>query len=299
MSLLGTVSKEAQLARQELREGRFQRSLALLAATSAAVSGFEAYVQHQRGDFNDRWMWTPIWLTPPTVVAGIATIFSKRAGKTLLPAVSLASLADGFVGFWYHIQGIRRLPGGFRLGQYNIVMGPPVFAPLLLGIVGVTGLIASMLRRESPKPKPSLMPIGRSRLQRDISHGRFQQGMALTSAAFAVLAGGEAYFEHLRGSYNDPLMWTPVYVTPPMAGAAVAAAVSGRVARGVLPIASAVTFLDGMLGFFLHLRGLYRMPGRLHNLRFNITMGPPLFAPLLFTAVGLLGMIASLLRRER
>ena len=30
-------------------EGRFQRSTALIAAFSAIVSGFEAYVQHQRG----------------------------------------------------------------------------------------------------------------------------------------------------------------------------------------------------------------------------------------------------------
>jgi hypothetical protein len=122
--------------------------------------------------------------------------------------------------------------------------------------------------------------------------------MALVSAAFAVLAGGEAYFEHLRGSYNQPVMWTPVWVTPPMVGAAVGSAFSRRIATRVLPVAAAVTFLDGVLGFALHLRGIYRMPGRFSNLRFNITMGPPLFAPLLFTAVGLLGMTASLLRRR-
>lgn len=278
---------------------------------SAVVSGFEAYIQHQRGDFNDRWMWTPVWLTPPTAAAGLAAMVSKRAARTALPAASLVSLIDGVLGFIYHIRGIRRLPGGFKLGQYNVVMGPPIFAPLLLGTVGMTGLIASMLRRETSDPHPALPLKGEGifsrqhgvfgRLKRDesdIEHGRFQQGMALTSAIFAVLAGGEAYFEHLRGSYNQAVMWTPVLVTPPMVGAAVGSAFSQRIATQVLPVAAAVTFLDGVLGFALHLRGIYRMPGRFDNFRFNITMGPPLFAPLLFTAVGLLGMTASLLRRR-
>jgi hypothetical protein len=58
-----------------------------------------------------------------------------------------------------------------------------------------------------------------------------------------------------------------------------------------------VTFLDGLLGFLLHLQGIQRMPGGFRNLQFNFTMGPPLFAPLLFSSVGLLGFLAALLRR--
>ena len=123
--------------------------------------------------------------------------------------------------------------------------------------------------------------------------------MALASAFLAILAGGEAYLEHLRGSYNQRVMWTPVAVTPPMVAAALGAARSARVARRVLPITSIVTFLDGMLGFILHLRGVKRMPGSFENLEFNVTLGPPLFAPLLFCAVGLLGLMAALLRREK
>ena len=122
--------------------------------------------------------------------------------------------------------------------------------------------------------------------------------MALISASLALLAGGEAYFEHLRGSYNQRWMWTPVWVTPPMLGAAVGSMRSPRIAHRVLPVVSLVTFFDGLLGFFLHLRGIRHMPGGFSNIGFNVTMGPPLFAPLLFTAVGLLGFIASLLRRE-
>jgi hypothetical protein len=83
-----------------------------------------------------------------------------------------------------------------------------------------------------------------------------------------------------------------------MVVAGIAAAINRRAAHLLLPIVSFATLVDGALGFLLHLQGLFRMPGGARNLRFNVVMGPPLFAPLLFSAVGLLGLIATLLRRR-
>ena len=302
----------ARLTRAEIREGRFQRGMAIMAAFAAIVSGFEAYMQHLRGAFSHWLMWTPVVLTPVVSLAAGAAVFSRNAAKRLLPLVSLITLADGVLGFIFHIRGIQRMPGGIKVGQYNIVMGPPIFAPLLMCTVGVLGGLASLLRRE----KLDLLdaPVRRRRRGRrktesdtespagrltfDIAHGRFQQGFALLSVFFAFLAGGEAYFAHLRGSFNQRVMWAPVWVTPVMMLAGIGAARSRRIARAVLPLTSAVTFLVGGLGFILHLRGLWRMPGRLGNIEFKLMLGPPLFAPLLFCAVGLLGLIAALLRRE-
>ncbi len=296
--------RDIERAEQDIRQGQLQRSMALIAGFAAIVSGFESYTQHQRGHFSNRLMWTPVWLMPLVVLASCIALFRKRAAQTVLPFVSLAALADGVIGFVYHLRGIARLPGGWKVGRYNIVMGPPIFAPLLMSSVGILGILASLFRREpvggaaARAAKQPSMQAAEPDLKQEIAHGRFQQGMALISAALAVLAGGEAYFEHLRGSYNQRIMWTPVWVTPPMLGAAVGSIRSPRIAHRVLPAASLVTFLDGLLGFFLHLRGIKRMPGGFSNIGFNITMGPPLFAPLLFTAVGLLGFIASLLGRE-
>ena len=94
-------------------------------------------------------MWTPVWLTPPTVAGRAGALIQRAAARVLLPLLSLVSLVDGLVGFVYHLRGIERLPGGFRLGQYNVVMGPPIFAPLLTCMVGVLGLLAGLLRRET------------------------------------------------------------------------------------------------------------------------------------------------------
>jgi hypothetical protein len=308
------AGREIALAEREIREGRFQRSMALIAAFSAIVSGFEAYVQHQRGAFNHWLMWTPVWLTPPTALVSAVALVSERVARRVLPVIALVSLADGVIGFWYHLRGIGKLPGGWKLGQYNIVMGPPIFAPLLTCMVGLLAGLAGLLRRERfDLPAPDVVrardairrlvqredpPSALDQFAAAVAHGRFQRRLALTSAFFAILAGGEAYFEHLRGSFNQRVMWTPVWVTPFMVLAAVGAAASERLARLVLPVVSLVTLLDGMLGFLLHLRGIRQMPGGFANLRFNITMGPPLFAPLLFSSVGLLGFIAALLRRK-
>jgi hypothetical protein len=309
----GRFSRELTLARTELRDGRFERSMALMTAFAAIVSGWEAYAQHLRGAFSHWLMWTPVGLTPPTVIAAVAALVSDRAARRVLPALAVASLVDGVVGFVFHLRGIDRMPGGWKLGQYNVVMGPPIFAPLLTCTVGVVGLLAGLLRPEKAHDSPwdeqleALLrdlwnaPRPRGRPARsfaaNVARGRFQRTMALVSAGFAVLAGGEAYFEHLRGSFNRRLMWTPIWVTPPMVVAGIAAAFSQRVAEYVLPWTAAVTFLDGLLGFGLHLQGIQRMPGGFRNMQFNFTMGPPLFAPLLLSSVGLLGFIAALVRR--
>lgn len=327
------AQKEALEARQEIRDGYFQRSMAAVTGLSAVASGFEAYVQHRRGAFSHWLMWTPVVLTPPTAAVAGAALVSERVARKVLPVLSVVTLVDGVLGFAYHIRGIQRMPGGFKLGRYNIVMGPPVFAPLLMCTVGVAGVLAGFLRREGHGPalggrgkvgefsagagarlgglwqwmadsargggKGVLKGKVRSRgLPQRIAHGRFQQLMAGTAAGFAVLAGGEAYFEHLRGSFENWVMWTPVILTPPMVAAGVGAVLSERVARTVLPAASAAVFADGLVGFALHVRGIQRMPGGLKNLEFNVTMGPPAFAPLLLCAVGLMGMVASLLRRK-
>jgi hypothetical protein len=301
MSFWKQITDETRLARREIRQGRFERSMALVTGFAAIVSGFEAYTQHQRGAFKDPFMWTPVALTPPTLLATIAAVLKPRSARGFLRLLSLAWLADGLIGTALHIRGIGRLPGGFKLGQYNVVIGPPIFAPLLSAMVGVLGFCGSLLRPEVAHPRiaalrPSRRRTSKTEFGAGISRERFQQVMALTTAAFGALAGGEAYFEHLRGSFNQRWMWTPIWLTPPTVIAALAAARSARIAARVLPALSIAAFADGMIGFVLHLRGIKRMPGHFTNLRFNAVMGPPLFAPLLLCSVGLLGLIASLLK---
>ena len=131
-----------------LRAGRMQKTLGLAAAAAAPPLAFEIYLEHYKGSFGDKWMWTPIWLTPPLTAAGIGGVYSQRIAKTALPAVSALYFLDGLIGIVTHVRGIREKPGGFREPTYNLVMGPPLLAPGSLCMVGALGLVAAVVKRE-------------------------------------------------------------------------------------------------------------------------------------------------------
>jgi hypothetical protein len=93
-------------------------------------------------------MWLPVALGPVGAAAGVAGFCSQRMAKTALPIASAAIVANGFQGTYLHARGIAQKPGGWRNARYNIEMGPPLLAPLLMTMVGGMGLLAALLRRE-------------------------------------------------------------------------------------------------------------------------------------------------------
>ena len=110
--------------------------------------GAEIYVNHYGGSFGNKWMWTPVVLSPALGAAGIAGVASERAARTWLPALSALYVANGALGMYLHLRGIARKPGGLREASYNLVMGPPLLAPGSLAMVGAIGLAAAVMRRE-------------------------------------------------------------------------------------------------------------------------------------------------------
>jgi hypothetical protein len=135
-------------ALRNIRHGRVQRSRALATAASALPLGLEIYMEHFKGSFGDKWMWTPIVLSPPLAAAGLAGYRSERAARTWLPAISALYALDGLIGVYTHIRGVQKRPGGFSEPTYNLIMGPPLLAPGSLAMVGGLGLAAPLFRRE-------------------------------------------------------------------------------------------------------------------------------------------------------
>jgi hypothetical protein len=132
----------------DVAHGRFERSLSGLTAFAAAVTTSEIYIEHYKASFGNKMMWSPIIVTPPLVVAGVAGVFSKKWAKTALPVTAAIYTLNGLVGEFFHIRGVARKPGGFKLASYNLPMGPPISAPGLMSVVGGMGLLAALLRRE-------------------------------------------------------------------------------------------------------------------------------------------------------
>ncbi|MFL6138599.1 MAG: hypothetical protein ACJ74O_12450 [Frankiaceae bacterium] len=133
---------------RDVRTGRFERSLSGLTAAGALITAAEIYFEHDSASFGNRMMWLPVALGPVGAAAGIAGVVSKRAAKTVLPLASAAIVANGLQGTWLHARGIGQKPGGWSNARYNLEMGPPLLAPLLMTMVGGMGLLAAVLRRE-------------------------------------------------------------------------------------------------------------------------------------------------------
>lgn len=281
-----------------LRQGRFQRSLALITAGSGAASTLEVAYEHYKGSYSNPVMYTPVALGGALTFVSFWAVFNGGPAVIALRAVSALTLIDGATGFIFHVRGIARKPGGWRLPLTNIIMGPPIFAPVLFGTAAYLGLMASYLQREGSAPAANPSYTG---WRRNLHHGRFQKHLAGVTALWTFCSGIEAWYSHYKSNFRYKAQWTPVLLSPVLLGASIGAIASGRVARTLLPAASTVAMLDGAIGFVYHARGIVRRPGgkelatRLHKLLY----GPPIFAPLLFAACGMLGLLSSLLRRER
>ncbi len=305
--------KDLEIIENQIREGHFQRSLSLLTAATSVVSGVEVAYEHYRGSYSRRVMYTPVILSVLLAGAGLAGFFSRWAARSILRLVSVVTLVDAGVGFYFHIRGIHRKPGGWRLPMTNMIMGPPIFAPLLFGTSAYLGLIASYLQREESTGAAStagkdtffarLLPSGEGRAllsaEQDMREGRFQRQVALVTGISALLSGFEAYYSHYKNNFRYWVQWTPVVLAPVLAGTAFISIKSRKVATLALPAVSALAGADAAIGFYYHARGVLRRPGGSKHLLYNIMYGPPIFAPLLFGAAGMLGVLASLLRRRR
>jgi hypothetical protein len=130
----------------------------------------------------------------------------------------------------------------------------------------------------------------------DVRTGRFERSLSALTAAGAVITTAEVFLSHDGASFGNKMMWWPVVIVPTAVPAGVAAVFSRRAAHTVLPFASAVIVANGLQGTYLHLRGVAQRPGGIT--RYNLESGPPVFAPLLASLVGGMGLLAAVLRRE-
>src|SRR5215212_10125905 len=85
--------------------------------------------------------------------------------------------------------------------------------------------------------------------------------LLLVAVAFLVV-GAQVFLFHWRGAFRSKAMYGPVVMAPIIAAAGVAAAIVRNDVIGWAAVAIfAIGVVDGIIGLFLHLRGV---PQRLH-----------------------------------
>ncbi len=151
-----------------------------------------------------------------------------------------------------------------------------------------------MRRRRNPIPGGSAALVAEA--VHDVRTGRFERSLSALTAAGAVITTAEIYLSHDGASFGNKMMWWPIVIVPTAIPAGVASVFSARAAHTVLPLASAAIVINGLQGTYLHMRGVAQRPGGITG--YNLEAGPPVFAPLLASLVGGMGLLAAVLRRE-
>jgi hypothetical protein len=131
----------------DVRHGEFGRTLSVLTGVGSVITALEIFFEHDKASFGNRLMWLPIAIGPIGAAAGVAGFLNERAAHTMLPVTSAAIVVNGLQGTYLHARGVGQKPGGWRNARYNLEMGPPLLAPLLMTMVGGMGLLAPILRR--------------------------------------------------------------------------------------------------------------------------------------------------------
>ncbi|QIE29084.1 hypothetical protein [Caballeronia sp. SBC2] len=256
----------------------FNRSSALLALSVLTDSGIE----HYRGSFANKAMFTPLITSALSLAAGLhGAADSGPRRHRARHAIYLGAGAAGIAGTGFHLYNVLKRPGGWSWN--NLFYAAPIGAPMALLLSGALGAVAERLRDE-PAVEPQLLGMAAGR------------ALGLLAAAGLIGTVGEVALMHFRGSYQNPVMYAPVTIVPVasalLAHAALAAPREHWVARAWLRITAAL----GFVGMGFHARGIARNQGGWRNWTQNILNGPPLPAPPSFSALALAGLAALRLR---
>jgi hypothetical protein len=262
------------------------RRLGLSAALLAGSVLTDSAIEHYRGSFQNRAMYTPLASAALAVGAGLFAMCDPRparhGGRS---AVNAVAAAVGLAGLGFHIYNVSKRPGG--VSWLNLFYAAPLGAPVALTLAGTLGWSAEQLRARPGR--------GNARLFGMPAH----QALAAISAAGLVGTAAEAALLHFRGAYHNPAMVLPV-TAPPVGAALVAwaACSSAPKPRGFARMWLKLTAFLGFAGTGFHAYGVSRNMGGWRNWRQNLLNGPPIPAPPAFTALALSGLVALLLRGD-
>jgi hypothetical protein len=252
---------------------RLNRAAGILAASVMLDSA----VEHYRGCFFNRAMYTPLVVSSLTLAVSAHGVGDQREGAhRFRDLIYIAAALTGAVGTAFHLYnvGIRR--GG--LAWQNLFYGAPLGAPAAIALSGLLGAAAERVRDTKAETVPRVfgLPAGRT--------------IAAIAAAGLLGATGEAALLHFRGAFHNPFMLLPVTLPPVSAVLMTETAVGPARDRWFTRWWLRITAAMGIAGACFHAFGVHRNMGGWRNWTQNVLNGPPLPAPPSFTGLALAGL---------
>lgn len=295
-SLLPATSTE-RLRRLPLSRDQL---MLLLAAFNLVLLGLETYLAHLiSGTIRPR-EWIPILFGPAggivLLIAGVIALRRRNAATMLATIVLVASIVVGLLGSYFHVVrgSLPSAPMFERISISLLVWAPPVVGPLVFSLVGLWGISAAFV--EEPVNSGRLRLWGNRHLQLPYSKTRAYLFMASLGTLATVFS---SVFDHARTGFDDPRLWIPtvigVFATVVAAGLATVRE-PGRWDVAVYVSAMALMLLVGLLGVYYHVRA--DLTGESVIIPERFLRGAPFLAPMLFSNLGLFGLIALVSPRE-
>jgi hypothetical protein len=263
------------------------RKLNTAAGTLAASVLADSAIEHYRGSFKNKAMYTPLLVSALTIATSLHGTADMRAlAHKARDATYLLAAATGLVGTGFHIYNVGKKVGG--VSWQNLFYGAPVGAPMAILLSGLLGFCSERVREtDGRRRRPEIF--------------RLPAGRTIAAVVGAGLLGttGEAGLLHFRGAYHNPFMAVPVTL-PPVGAALLMSVAAGRAGRThqLTRWWMRLLALMGFVGVGFHAYGVSRNMGGWRNWSQNILNGPPLPAPPSFSGLALAGLAALGLMRE-
>lgn len=272
----------------------------LLAAFNLLLLGLETYLAHLiSGTIRPR-EWIPILFGPAggilLLIAGVIALRRRNAATILATIVLVASIVVGLLGSYFHVvRGtLPTAPLFDRISINLLVWAPPVVGPLVFSLVGLWGISAAFV--EEPPNSGRLRLLGDRHLQLPYSKTRAYLFMTSLGTLATVFS---SVFDHARTGFEDPWLWVPtiigVFATVVAAGLA-AVDDPKRWDVAVYVFAMLLMMAVGVLGVYFHVRA--DLVGATVIVPERFLRGAPFLAPMLFSNMGLFGLIAIVSGRE-
>lgn len=282
----GVQLKRLPLSRDQL--------MLLLASANLILLGLETYLAHLiSGTIRPR-EWIPIIFGPSAgvvlLIAGLIALRRRNLATVLASLVLVSSIAVGLLGAYFHLVRAARpaAPLLNRLTVDLLVWAPPVVGPLVFSLVGLWGISAAWV--EEPVNSGRLRLLGGRYLQLPYSKTRAYLFMVSLGTLATVFS---SVFDHARTGFTEWTLWIPTLtgVFALIVAAGLASVNEPRRADvAVYVVGMVLLIVVGLLGTVLHIRA--NLVGDAVVVPERFLRAAPVLAPMLFSNIGLFGLIA-------